>query len=123
MPTTNVIVQGVPATSVEIVNDNDTILLAGTPDNALELTAPVTNVVTIGIQGPEGPAGDGDLNYVHNQGSANATWVITHSLGKLPSITIVDSSNREVIGDIVHDSINQATISFSSAFAGKAYVN
>lgn len=64
-----------------------------------------------------------DVHYTHDQISASATWTVTHNLGKCPSVTVVDSSGAVVIGDIVHDSINQLTITFSGAFSGKAYLN
>lgn len=64
-----------------------------------------------------------DKNYVFNQGVASSVWNITHNLGKFPSVTVVDSSGREVIGDVQHLTINTLTINFSSGFAGKAYMN
>ena len=65
----------------------------------------------------------GDANYVHDQGSASATWVVTHSLNKYCSVTVVDTANTVVIGEIEYNSVNQATLTFQSAFAGKAYFN
>ena len=65
----------------------------------------------------------GDANYVHDQGSASATWVVTHNLNKYCSVTVVDTANTVVIGEIEYNSVNQATLTFQSAFAGKAYFN
>ena len=65
----------------------------------------------------------GDANHVHDQGSASATWVVTHGLGKLCSVTVVDSANTVVIGDITYNSVNQVTLKFSGSFSGKAYFN
>jgi hypothetical protein len=65
----------------------------------------------------------GDANHVHDQGSASATWVVTHSLNKFCSVTVVDTANTVVIGEIEYNSVNQATLTFQSAFAGKAYFN
>jgi hypothetical protein len=65
----------------------------------------------------------GDANRVHDQGSASATWVVTHSLNKFCSVTVVDTANTVVIGEIEYNSVNQATLTFQSAFAGKAYFN
>jgi hypothetical protein len=61
--------------------------------------------------------------YIHTQGVAALSWTIIHNLGKYPSINIVDSSNAEVIGEVVYDSLNQLTVTFSAAFSGKAYLN
>jgi len=65
----------------------------------------------------------GDKNFVFTQNVAASTWVITHNLGKYPSVAIVDSADTVVKGDIQYDSINQVTVSFRSAFAGKAFLN
>lgn len=75
--------------------------------------------------GPAGAvvSGTGDLNYDHDQMSASASWVITHSLNKFPSVTVIDSSGAGCEGHVAYDSPNQVTLTFSSAFAGHAYLN
>ncbi len=62
-------------------------------------------------------------NKTHNQDIANSLWTISHNMGKFPSVTIIDSSGDEVEGDVKHIDINNLTISFSSAFTGKAHLN
>lgn len=64
-----------------------------------------------------------DKNYVHNQVSVSSTWIVVHNLNKFPSVTVVDSAGTSVIGEVVHDSVSQATISFSAPFSGKAFFN
>lgn len=64
-----------------------------------------------------------DKNYVHTQAVPSTTWTINHNLGKFPSISIVDTSDREWLGDIIHNSINQAVVVFAASFGGKAYCN
>ncbi len=64
-----------------------------------------------------------DKHYEHDQASASTSWVCEHNLGKFPSVTIVTSAGDEVEGDVSHDSVNQATLTFSAAFSGKAYFN
>jgi hypothetical protein len=49
--------------------------------------------------------------------------MINHSLEKYPTIEITDSGGTKVIGDIHYDSINHATITFTSAFSGYANCN
>ena len=63
-----------------------------------------------------------DLNYTHVQASSS-TWVIAHSLGKIPSVTVIDSSGNKVNGDVAYTDLNNLTISFNTAFAGTAYLN
>lgn len=65
----------------------------------------------------------GDKTYVHDQGVASATWSITHNLNKKPSVTVVDSAENVVIGEIEYNNDTSITITFSGAFSGKAYLN
>ena len=60
--------------------------------------------------------------HVHNQASPSTSWVITHGLGGKPSVTIVDSADTTVVGDVTYNSNTQITVSFSAAFAGNAYL-
>lgn len=64
-----------------------------------------------------------DKNYVYTQRSASESWDIVHNLNKYPSITIVDSANNTVVGDITYVSPNEVTIKFIGAFSGKAFLN
>lgn len=68
-------------------------------------------------------SGGGDKNYEFNQLSPKKIWNIPHGLNKRPSVTIVDSGGTEVKGDVKYDDNNNATISFTAAFAGIAYLN
>lgn len=61
--------------------------------------------------------------HVFTQGTPATTWSIFHNLGKYPSVSVVDSANNEVVGDVQYNSANQVTITFSAAFSGKAYLN
>ena len=58
----------------------------------------------------------------HTQGQASTTWVITHTLGGKPSVTIVDSADTHVFGEVTYNSNSQITVTFSAAFSGKAYL-
>jgi hypothetical protein len=64
-----------------------------------------------------------DISYTHTQGAASASWVIAHSLGKNPSVTIQDGSGNNIFGQIVYTNVNNLTINFNTAFAGVAYLN
>lgn len=67
--------------------------------------------------------GGSDKYYVHTQSSAAATWVVTHSLGKKPDVSVVDTLGEKVEPDVQYDSDDQVTLSFSSASTGEAYFN
>ena len=64
-----------------------------------------------------------DKHFTFTQSTAATTWNITHNLGKFPSVSVVDSGNSIVYGNIDYTSENALTITFSAAFSGKAYMN
>ena len=64
-----------------------------------------------------------DANYVYVKSSPSATWVITHNLNKYCSVTVVDSADNIVFGDVLYNSLNQVTLTFAGAFSGKAFFN
>ena len=66
---------------------------------------------------------DVDKNFIFTQGSAASSWTIAHNLEKFPVVTVVDSANNVVIGNITYTYTNSLTVSFSSSFSGKAYIN
>jgi ribosomal protein L35AE/L33A len=61
--------------------------------------------------------------FVFVQGSPSSVWSINHTLNKYPSISIVDSANNEVDGDVNYVDQNNVTLTFASAFSGKAFLN
>jgi len=79
---------------------------------------PVENQIDI-----RGLKGGGDKNYVHIQDTAAAVWTASHNLGKRPAVVVVDSAEDVVYGEIRHIDDNTVRLTFSGAFAGKAYFN
>jgi len=61
--------------------------------------------------------------FVFTQGVAATTWNIQHNLGKFPSITVIDTGNTVVTGEYNYTSNTNVILTFSAAFAGKAYLN
>ncbi len=82
----------------------------------ITLTQPASNEITIASL-------NDDANFVFTQAIPSATWNITHNLGKFCSVTVVNTSNEIVIGDIAYVNDNSLTITFSAPFSGKAYLN
>ena len=64
-----------------------------------------------------------DSHFEFTQGVPSTTWDITHNLNKFPSISVVDTANTTVIGDYEYINKNRVILNFSSAFAGKAFLN
>ena len=77
-------------------------------------------IVEVGIEGPQGPPG---VSYVHDQNEPSNEWIILHYLERMPSVTIVDSSGRYVIGDVQYLDENVIRVTFSGGFSGRAYLN
>lgn len=64
-----------------------------------------------------------DKHYVHQQNTPNSSWTIAHNLGKKPSVTVVDSADEVVHGQIEYIDNNTVTLTFAGAFSGRAYFN
>lgn len=62
-------------------------------------------------------------SYIHNNIAVETVWTITHNLNKYPSVTVVDNGNNVVVGDVKYTNLNELTITFTSGFSGKAYLN
>lgn len=67
--------------------------------------------------------GSTDISFEYHTTGPSDTWYITHNLGKYPSVTVVDSANTVVIGDVVYLTKNALVITFIGTFSGTAYLN
>jgi len=76
-----------------------------------------TGAGTVWDDAPQAPT------FIFTQGVPSTTWNITHNLGKFPSITVIDTGNTVVTGEYTYINNNNVTLTFSAAFAGKAYLN
>lgn len=108
-----------------IVVPNGSETINGLPSYTLVNQNDTLNIFTDGFNWFEYVYGSitEDKSYVHHQNISSTTWNITHFLGKRPSVTVVDSSDRVVYGNINYIDDDSLTLSFSSAFSGKAYLN
>lgn len=68
------------------------------------------------------PIAGNTRRHVHMQSTASTEWTITHSLGGKPSVTVVDSANTVVIGEVTYNSNSQVTVTFTAPFSGYAYL-
>lgn len=68
-------------------------------------------------------AGSADKHYVHEQATASAEWVVTHNLGKFPSVSVADSAGSVVEGDVTYLNENEIRLNFSALFSGSVYLN
>lgn len=71
---------------------------------------------------PTGRFSQFTLRHTHTQTSPSATWTITHELGGKPSVTVVDSANSVVVGEVTYVDNETVRIEFSGGFSGYAYL-
>ncbi len=64
-----------------------------------------------------------DKTHRHVQATAATVWSVAHNLNKRVSVTTVDSTMEEIIGDVKYIDLGHVTITFSAAVSGEAYVN
>ncbi len=64
-----------------------------------------------------------DSFFTFTQDNPSAIWNIQHDLEKFPSVTVIDSANDVVYGNVTYVDENNLTINFSAPFSGKAYLN
>lgn len=101
--------------------------MSNVPNNVI-VTEDTPNTVIVNQDAPNqvvvrlGSAAGNTRRHVHTQASPSTTWVITHSLGGKPSVTVVDSADTMVIGEVTYNSNSQVTVEFTAAFSGYAYL-
>ena len=64
-----------------------------------------------------------DKHFIFTQSIPESIWEITHNLGKKPSVTVVDSGDSVVVGEVEYINLNSVRLTFAGAFSGKAYFN
>lgn len=73
-----------------------------------------------GIPGPKGDPGSG---FTFEQTSPSDSWLINHNLGFRPSVDLFTTGGMEMLGEVVHISVNQTVVNFNGAIAGFARLN
>ena len=68
-------------------------------------------------------AGANDANFLYTLDGSTNVYTIDHNLNKYPAVTIFDANNAEVETQIVFNTLNRATLTFSLPFTGKASFN
>lgn len=89
---------------VEVHVVDDQIVTVDVP--ASEPDVSVVEVLVAGPQGPKGEHGDNGTAPVAPgveffQAQPSASWLIPHTFGRRPSITLYDENDREFLADVV----------------------
>jgi hypothetical protein len=64
-----------------------------------------------------------DSTFTFTQGVSSVTWNIQHNLARFPSVSVVNTNEFVIHGEVEYIDNNNVTLTFSAAFAGKAYLN
>lgn len=107
----------------QMVGDMGIVNATSNNYNDLANKPSINGVTLIGDKTSEELKITGDKTYIHTQALAASVWEVEHNLDKYPSVTVVDSGNSVVIGEVVYIDSNNIRITFTSAFSGKAYFN
>lgn len=102
-------------TGHQVIPDELTVLDTNTV--TVTFNTPVEGRATVmhgNITGAESPA----IAYEHYQTNTSDTWVIPHGLGYEPIVRVFVGSNEVQPDTIVHDSLIQVTITFSTTQTG-----
>jgi hypothetical protein len=78
---------------------------------------------TVNINNGSGGAGGGSATFSYRQSTPATTWTITHSLGFIPNVFVLDDAGVELIGAIDSATTTTLVISFSTAVSGYAYLS
>ena len=118
------------ATGVDSVDTSDTTFIDMTPTTPttgnVEITASLSATGT-----PDNTKflrGDNtwieaDKTFIFTQAVPATTWNITHNLGKFPSVSVINSNNVVINGEVTYTDNNNIQANFSAGFSGKAYLN
>lgn len=95
-------------TGSSIIAHDDTLTGSGTISSPLGVSDDITGKIE---------------TYIFEQAVASNIWEIVHNLDKYPSVSVVDSANNLVSGNVHYLDKNRLTVIFNGAFTGKAYLN
>lgn len=116
----NVVVQQSSPNNVLVTQDspNWVNVQQDTPAQVLISEEAPTQVIvrTGGIQA------NATLRFVFSQATPADEWIINHNLGGKPSVTVVDSADTVVFGEVSYNGTTQVTVNFTAPFSGNAYL-
>jgi hypothetical protein len=101
-------------------------LTVGSPGPSLTLVVnepPRLSMSVMGVQGVPGEGAAGTLRHVHHQPQASSVWTIDHPLNAFPSVTCLDTSGEQIVGDIRYVSSTRVLVTFGTIISGIAYLN
>lgn len=105
-----------------VLTEKEIQVASETTESVVLVTETETQVVSLGVEGPQGPPSDGFV-YVHDQALPEAIWTIEHNLSGFPNVTTVDSADSQVIGDVSYPDADTVVVTFAAGFSGRAFLS
>lgn len=62
-------------------------------------------------------------NYTHVQSTAASSWVVPHNIGYRPNVYTTNGIGEQVIGQVVHQDVNNLSVNFSLSISGTAWLS
>jgi hypothetical protein len=112
--------QGIPGATGATGPAN--VLSVGSVTSGATAAASITGTTPEQVLNLVIPSGSGGT-YTYTQGTPASVWNITHNLGYRPQVSVIDSANSLVEGDIAYPTVDTMILTFSSAFSGVAYLS
>jgi hypothetical protein len=116
-PSTSVVLLSGPPAEMAIGDVSTTGNIAGA-DASVEPDPVIRGKYLLNLIIPVGSSG-GSIGFEHPQEAPAATWQISHSFGRNPAITVIDSNNQVVLADVEYTSATQVTVTFAAPTSGK----
>ena len=69
------------------------------------------------------PASGGASRYDHTQTTPAATWTVTHSLGRYPNATALDTAQKRFWPDLQYPDLNTAVVTHAEPLAGSLHLS
>lgn len=112
--------------TVNLIIDKQTVGLDKV-DNTSDEDKPVSTLqqeaITNALNEAKNYTDEQVMTFIFRQDEAKDTWRIVHNLHRRPSVSVIDSGDSIVYGDVDYISDDELVITFSAAFSGKAYLN
>lgn len=93
---------------------NSVVVVSEAPDRLV--------VQESGIQGPPGPAGPPGSNFVWDQTTPSASWIVVHNLNTYPAVTLIIDGEIQY-SDVSYIDLNSVSVVFPTPTTGTAVLS
>jgi uncharacterized alpha-E superfamily protein len=110
----------------ELLDDENKVLPEFMPDSVI---TQITNLqesldaLNTSLSESENNFSAQNLNYTYIQQIPSSYWTVIHNLGKIPSITIIDTAGTQVWADIINVTPNSFDVVLQYPMSGMAVCN